>query len=223
MNTLESTEIQIGDKVEIEVRYQNQTFNFPSSVEFIIDNSILITKIVNDEQTIGFTGSIGISFICNHEGKLFLWDNVSVKLVRYDNEIYHKVDLSGPGKSYNRRQAYRVYVGDYMNLMVNTASGATTYEVLVKDISETGIGIVSKEEFDVNRTIRLNLKDGDIAIPLRGVIVRKEFIENLKANVYGCRFTEKTQKLGPYIMKKQSSKQKDVTHPLKNDSKKEKR
>lgn len=203
---MEATQIQKGDKVELEVKYQNQTFQFPSEVEFIIDNSILITKIVKEDQTIGFTGPSVINFISHHENKLYIWENVPVKLVRYDGVIYHKVDLNGPGKGYNRRQSFRVYIGDRMNVMVNTAKGAAAYDVLVKDISETGFGVISNQEFDVNRTIRLNLKDGDNTIPLRGVIVRKEFIEHLNANVYGCRLTQREKRLSSYLMKRQSGK-----------------
>ncbi|HKL79827.1 MAG TPA: PilZ domain-containing protein [Mobilitalea sp.] len=74
---------------------------------------------------------------------------------------------------------------------------------MVKDISETGVGFIAKDEIDIDRTIRLKIKDNTNLINLSGVVVRKEFLENLNSYLYGCRFNEKNDKLGKFIAKKQ--------------------
>ena len=192
-----------GGLMEVEARYNNKTVNFKSEVAHTINNSILITPIKVNEQTIGFSDTCQINFLYIFEGKLFLWENISVKLVRYDGAIYHKIDLYGEGKPFNRRDAYRMYIGEDMPVFVNTASGPSAISVLVKDISETGVGFITKEDIDVERTIRLKLKDHNTIINLSAIIVRKEFLSNLEAFLYGCRFNEKNDKLSKYIAKKQ--------------------
>jgi hypothetical protein len=192
-----------GGLMEVEVRCNGKTVNFKSEVAHIVDTSILIAPIKVNEQTIGFSDSCQINFLYVHEGKLYLWENATVRLVKYDGAIYHKIDIFGDGKPFNRRDSYRMYVGEDMPVYVNTASGPTAISVLVKDISETGVGFITNEDFDIDRTIRLKLKDNNAIINLSGIIVRKEYLSNLGSYLYGCRFNERNDKLSRYIAKRQ--------------------
>lgn len=195
-------DIPIGSGIELDVRYVGRTMSFLSEVVLIINNSILISPIIVNEQTVGFN-DCRVNLIVKIEHKVFLWINASVKLVKYDGIIYHKIDIVGEGKPYNRREAYRMYIGEDMPIYINTASGPLALSVLVKDLSETGVGFISKEDLDVDRTVRLKLKDNNLTISLSGIIVRKDFLPHLDAFLYGCKFNEKNNKLGNYIAKKQ--------------------
>jgi c-di-GMP-binding flagellar brake protein YcgR len=192
-----------GGLIEVEVRCNGKSVNFKSEVAHIINNSILIAPIKVNEQTIGFSDQCQINFLYVYEGKLFIWENITVKLVKYDGAIYHKIDIYGDGKTYNRRDSYRMYIGEDMPVYVNTASGPTALSVLVKDISETGVGFITKDDIDVDRTVRFKLKDNNTILSLSGVIVRKEFLSSIGSFLYGVRFNEKNDKLSRYIAKKQ--------------------
>lgn len=195
--------ISKGGLMEVEVKCNGKTVTFKSEVAHIVNNSILIAPIKVNEQTIGFSDSCQINFLYVSEGKLYLWERAYVKLVKYDGVIYHKIDIFGDGTPFNRRDSYRMYIGEDMPLYVNTASGPTALSVLIKDLSETGVGFIAKEDIDIERTIRLKLKDNNIVLNLSGIIVRKEFLNNLGCYLYGCRFNEKNDKLSKYIAKKQ--------------------
>ncbi len=207
-------QITIGGDMELEVKYSGHSMSFRSEIIGIKGNSILAKTIKVNDQTIGFSDKCRLNFLYKSEGKLFIWENVSVKLVKYDGEICHKIDLFGEGKSYNRRDSYRMYVGEDMPLYVNSASGPTALSVLVKDISETGVAFITKEELDIDRTFRFKLKDNITIISLSGVIVRKEFLPNLSAYLYGCKFNEKNDKLGRYIAKKQGEQLRKKSAPV---------
>jgi c-di-GMP-binding flagellar brake protein YcgR len=197
------SEIPIGSKVELEVRYSGRTLSFDSDVKLIINNTILITPIVFNDQTVGFNDNCRINLIVKVDGKVYLWNNVTVKLVRYDGAIYHKVDAEGKGVPYNRREAYRMYIGEDMPLYVNTANGPLALSVLVKDLSETGVAFITKEELDIDRIVRLKIKDKNLILNMSAVIVRKEFLPHLDSFLYGCKFNERNNKLGNYIARKQ--------------------
>lgn len=196
-------DIPNGASIELDVRYIGRTMSFNSEVILVINNSILISPIIVNEQTIGFNDNCRVNLIVKIEGKVFLWDNVTVKLVKYDGIIYHKIDIFGEGKPYNRREAYRMYIGEDMPIYINTSSGPLSVSVLVKDLSETGVGFISKEDLDLDRTIRLRLKDNHSIISLSGIIVRKEYLPHLDSFLYGCKFNEKNNRLGNYIARKQ--------------------
>lgn len=209
-------EIAKGAAIEIELKYSGKTMNFKSEVTLIKNNSILVTSIMVNEQTIGFSDKYLVNFLYKSDGKLFIWEKVSVKLVKFDGGIYHMIELLGEGKPYNRRECFRLYIGEDMPLYVNTSSGPTALSVLVKDISETGAAIITKEEIDINRTFRLKFNDStnNTIIHLSGVIVRKEFLDNLASYLYGCKFNEKNHKLGKFIIQKQADTLKKKTEPV---------
>lgn len=197
-------EIAVGGAVEIEVILSNKAINFKSQVALIKNNSILISCIKFNDHTIGFPSKYKLNFLYVHNGKLYKWENAIIKLVRYDGTIYHKVDLSGDGKLYNRRDFFRLYIGEKMPIYINTANGATAIQALVKDISESGIGFITREKLDIDRTVRIKLKNNNTVIDLSGIIVRKEYLEHLKSYLYGCKFNEKNNDLGKFIARRQS-------------------
>lgn len=197
-------DISKSGAIEIEVKYDGETVIFKSEVIDIINNSILVTTIKVNDQTIGFTENCQINFLYVFEDKLHIWEHAVIKLVKYNREVYHMIDISGEGIPYNRRNSYRIYIGQDMPLSVNTSNGPVAISVLVKDISETGVGFITKEEFAINQTIRLKLTDDSSVINLSGIIVRKEFLENLGTFLYGCKFSEKNPRLGRYLAKKQN-------------------
>lgn len=196
-------DIAKGGAMEVEVRCNGKMMNFKGDIALINNHSIFISPIKVNDQTIGFSDNCTINFLYKSEGRLFIWERVSVKLIKYDGEVYHKIDLNGDGKAYNRRDSYRLYIGEDMPLYVNTASGPSALSVLVKDLSETGVGFISKDDLDVERTVRLKLKDNNTIISISGVIVRKEYLDRLGSYLYGCKFNEKNAHLGKYIAKKQ--------------------
>lgn len=196
-------EIPVGASIEIEVRFCGRSMSFNSEVQFKRENSIFINPITVNERTVGFNDKCRINLIVKANGKVFLWENVEVRLIRYDGNIYHRITLQGDGKPYNRREAYRMYIGEDMPIYINTPEGPNLINVLVKDISETGVGFITKEELDVERIIRLRLKDFNNVIYITGSIVRKEYLPHLDSYLYGCKFTEKNDHLGKFIARKQ--------------------
>lgn len=197
-------EIVVGGSIELDVRFNGKFMNFRSDVVLIKDNCILINCIKVGDQRVGFNDQCYINFYYKQDGKLWFWENVTVSLVKFNGDAYHKVDMIGEGKQYNRRNAFRLYIGEEMPIYINTSSGLTALTVIIKDISETGLGFISKEELNPDRTFRLKFKDDKKAIDLSGKIIRKESLEHLGSYLYGCKFNEKNNLLANYIMNKQS-------------------
>jgi len=200
-------EIPVGASIEIEVRFNGRSMSFNSEVLFVHKDSVFINPIKVNDRTIGFNDKCRINLVVKIDGKVFLWENVDIKLVKYSNRIYHRIIVQGEGKPYNRREAYRMYIGEDMPIYINTASGPQLINVLVKDISETGVGFITKEDLDVDRMIRLKIKDFNHIMVLSGVIVRKEYLPHLDSFLYGCKFNERNYRLGRFIARKQGEHQ----------------
>ena len=99
-----------------------------------------------------------------------------------------------------------------MTITVFQSSGPQPFSVLVRDISETGFGFVSKEEYEVGRTIRLAISLTDRkTLVLSATIVRRDYNEEKNTYNYGCKFVEPNSYLSSYLMAKQRERQQGKT------------
>lgn len=183
-----------------------------TTVEQVHSDYILLQPIFVDGRTVGFGDSCTIDLLYLQEQVVYAWHSVSLPLVKIKGSTYYKVELEGEAKPYNRRGSFRVYIGETMAITVFQSSGPQAYNVLVRDISESGFGFVSKEEYEVGRTIRLAIPLTDRkTLVLSATIVRREFFEDKGTYSYGCRFVEPNAYLSSYLMAKQRERQQGKT------------
>ena len=203
------TDMELTHSVELEILHDGRKTTLLTSVETIIKNNVLLTPIHIDGKIVGFPAKFTVNLLYPEDGQVFCWSDVTVKAVRHHTHIYHMVELHGHAEVLNRRGAYRVFIGENMNVLKLTASGAQLYEVYVRDISETGTCFMSKAEFTVGRNLRLQIrfKSGQ-ELSLRCQVIWKRENPNRKTTfLYGCRFTEKNKVLNSYLMNVQQAKQ----------------
>ncbi len=78
-----------GGMMELEVKINGKTLNFKREILHIVNDSILIAPIKVNDQTVGFNEACRTNFLYIIDGKLMIWENVAVTLVRYDGGVYH--------------------------------------------------------------------------------------------------------------------------------------
>ena len=201
------SELEKGHDATLFVYLEEKTAYFQTKIVEIAPDFVLIEPILHNGMTVGFKEGCSVDFQYVINPKVYTWKSVNVSLIRWKEQIFHKVDLYGAGQPLNRRQSFRLYLGEEMSLTTFTAEGSQQNRVLVKDISETGIGFFSKENWHRSQLVRLNLPIQGGTLPLAAKIVRKVFDEKYDRYLYGCRLTEPNKYLPHYISKKQQQKQ----------------
>ncbi len=203
------TDFELTHSVELEILHDGKKTTLLTSVEGMINNSVLLTPIHVDGKIVGFPAKFIVNLLYPEDGQVYCWSNVIVKAVRYRGKIYHSVELSGNAFVLNRRGSYRVYIGENRFLYYRINSDTRLYEIFVRDISETGMCYMSKDEFEVGRAVHLQLRlSSGYELTLRAKILWKR--ENPNRNttfLYGCRFTEKNKFLNSYLMNVQQEHQ----------------
>lgn len=205
-----AAELQLEHSVELEIMMNGKKTTLLSAVEQIVGTTVLLTPIQLGGKVVGFPPSCVVNLLYIGENQVFCWKNVKLKAVRYDKKIYHSAELAGDAEVLNRRGSYRVYIGQQMTLTAFSAQGPKNYPVHLKDISESGMAYLSKEEFDVGRTVRLHLsvKQG-MELQLSAQIIRVQEFENRPDRLYGCKFIEKNNRLVGFLMHLQQEKQRE--------------
>ena len=204
-----AAELQLSHQVELEVSMNGKKTTLLSSIEKVLDNTILLSPIMMNGKLVGFPTECQVSLLYLEDPLVYCWSKLTVKAVRFDNKVYHSVVLTGDAETLNRRGAYRVYIGEDMMLSAATAAGPKLHRVHVKDISETGMAFLSTESFDVGRNVCLQLKlnSGDILQLAYQIIRTQEPAEGRSDTLYGCKLIERNKLLTAYLMRVQQDRQ----------------
>lgn len=203
------SEMELNHSIELEISIGDNKATMLTTLEQTVAHSALLTPILLNSRIVGFPPNCRVNLIYAENDKVFVWYNVTVKAVRYENKVYHSVELIGDAETMNRRGAYRVFIGEEMEISLFTSEGPKAVRVLVKDLSESGFAFMTSEDIDSGRALRLNLKVGGGLLKLSGHIVRKQPFEERMEFLYGCKFSEHNNLLASYLMKLQQQRQKE--------------
>lgn len=202
--------MELHHSIELEISIGDNKTAILTTLEQVVASSALLAPLLLNNKLIGFPPNCIVNLIYTADDKVYIWRNVTVKAVKYTNKIYHSAELVGDAETLNRRGAYRVFIGEEMDISIFTNSGPAPMNVFVKDISETGFAFLTPEELDTGRALRLNLKlqNGSI-LKLSAKTVRKQSLEDRAEFLYGCKFSERNSLLASYLMKLQQQRQKE--------------
>ena len=123
-----------------------------------------------------------LSLIAFHENELYKWDNVVVDRVQLQSgKSIHLVKVPNPnGSKFNRRRGVRIDIGRYMEIEQKNKN----FNVLIKDLSYCGLGIMEKGEskIDVNEPFTLHLtesrgSENRLVAKIVAKVIRQEEIE----------------------------------------------
>lgn len=206
------TDLEEQRSVTLVVTVGLKSKDISTTIAEVHSDYVLLQPILVDGRTVGFGDSCTIDFLYLQEQTVYAWHSVSLPLVKIKGVTYYRLVLEGEAKPYNRRGSFRVYVGETMAITVFQSSGPQSYNVLVRDISESGFGFVSKDEYDVSRTIRLAIPLTERkTLMLSATIVRRDHNEEKGTYNYGCKFVEPNSYLSSYLMAKQRERQQGKT------------
>ena len=104
----------------------------------------------------------------------------------------------------NRREAYRVFIGEIVTVSITNQNGKKkNVEGILKDLSLTGMGVISKLEFEKGTMMQIIFNFEGVNFLLAGEIIRKEKIQRFRAFNYGVKFTSPNYGINRILMIKQ--------------------
>ena len=198
------TNITEGTELTIKAYTEFDSIEFNTTCIQILDDSILVKPIKKENEPINFKSDIvklDVSVIREDQSPM-IWKNVSIAYIAYMNQEFHYITAFSVGFPFNRRNAYREYIGMFGSVQIGINNMA--YDIVVKDISSMGFAFVTSEDLDIiGQLAHLVFQDKDqVPFNIYGQVVRKQMIHD-KKNVYGCTTTSHYSSIENYIIKKQ--------------------
>ena len=206
---MNAAELEISHSIELEIWINGKKTTLLTTVEKVVGQTVLMTPIRINGKLLGFPPTCTVNLLYPTAEHVYAWQNLSVKAVKFERAVYHCATLNGDATTVNRRGSYRVFFGEEMNITTFPNEGPKAIRALIQDVSESGFAFYSKEEFDIGRTIRFNLRLKDMPeLHLTAQIVRAQPDKGRAEVLYGCKFREKNPLLSRVLMHLQQERQK---------------
>ena len=192
-------EVEIGKPIQIILILDDRRLEFDTVIQEIVGESVLVEPITDGDKTVGFKNHDALAVYVGPDKKPYGWSNVQVKLVKYQDKVFHQLVTNVEGSSLNRRGAYRQYVGHGGVVMCL----GKKYRAIIKDVSTNGCGFVCDEEFTIGDNVVVAFTDEEQDFTIHCTIVRKYTIPENGKTVYGCKTHTVNRKIEKYIMERQ--------------------
>lgn len=202
-----------GLSISFIIHLNNEELQFESQILEVYSHrhTLLAEGVFADNKIIAFRGKgLVVDLIVTFpDDKPKLFKNVTTTVVkRSDGTLCYTIYSIAGGKTYNRRQSYRCYVG--IETAIQCGLNRAAHDAIIKDISYSGFSVVIKEDLQLenNQTIHAVLNDymEDTAetfnFHLYGLVARVQELEN-GLFLYGCRLNNPVPGLEQYIIKKE--------------------
>ncbi len=177
------------------------------------DKYILMEAIRINDKVVGFNAPNIINVVTvvdPTDKKVYVYRETTIDVVRdvVDRDVlYHRISTEESVDATNRRNNFRVFLG--LDGVVQVGTNKKAHDVIVKDISANGFGILASMEskFREGQGIHLVFTDpeDDTKFSLRGTIVHAIAVD---ANTmhYGCVLPREYDSIRRYAAEKQRKK-----------------
>ena len=199
-------ELTAGTEIDIEVRIRQNDWVFHSVVEQMVKGIALMEPLSHEGKVLDLSGEgISISVIVKDEGDdiPMQFRGCAAKNLRMKDKAYLAIACSQEGKRINRRDAFRIFVGEQG--IAEMAGTSQRLNVTVRDLSLTGFSFVTdiNEWNDETSVVWLNFpgRYGE-KMRMQGSVVRKKEGEQGRL-IIGCRILKCANDLETYVSFKQ--------------------
>lgn len=202
-------EVQPKSIINVTVSKENSSINLTTTVIGYDweKEALIVEPFMYEENMVSFAvPDISVEMMVVIEGEApFYWKAVSVATFKADGKYYHAILSDLVGVRLNRRNSFRVFVGEEGTVIQTT--GSTKHPALIKDISATGIGIILQGDtepiYSPGAQVHINYMDNEarFGIDVIGRVVRAKVME--KGVLYGCSFSKVYPQINKYVTQKQ--------------------
>lgn len=214
-------EIQPDSRISVTVTRGDASVSFASDIVAVMPDCVYVVPFKHNETIVNFNiPDVLIEMVVTRENEVpFSWKIVHISKEIYENNVVHCIKSTVVGVKLNRRNAFRVFVGE--NGYAASALATGKQDVLIKDLSSTGVGFLvdSSSRFnpEVGKDIFVVFTDDVLktTFNVAARIVRTVDIPEKNQQLFGCKFLQRYPMVDRYCATKQlKSRQLNARQPL---------
>lgn len=196
-------DMQIGKTLEILLIRDGYRYHFVSKIEGVAGSSVAVSLIATANRVFRFEEQDEITIVYRGVDRMWKWENAKGGVAKLDGYPVHTFTSRTEGKSYNRRESFRVPIGEQQLMKkIRKFSEQEQQEAVLKaqeteaknnedkkeevpfeemipfdaylsDLSCTGAGLYTNEKLEIGSEICFELITNMGLISCRGTIIRE--------------------------------------------------
>lgn len=206
-------EMVLGRKLEVLVDREGYNYRLVSKIEGTTEVTVAVSAIVAKGRMFHFEEGDDVTIVYRGEERMWKWEHVKPGLARLDGETVHTFSSKEKGQVYNRRDSFRVPIGEnllmYRVFTKKNEEGETEemlkpFEGLLVDLSVSGAGFYTDQDLDIDAVMGFDMPTHMGIMTCRGKIVRRaDVYDKPFRNFYGCEFIKTRKELERYLFERQ--------------------
>lgn len=204
------TEIPIGDPILLDIEnVENFMTVSAKAIEWTEKGLIVATR--SKIRALSDDDIVSMRYI-TQKGQLFRWIIEKREVLLKNRQNCFLVYSNEDAVNANQRGAFRMYVGKYGKLKIR--SQKELLNVILKDVSLTGVGFLSTVELNENERPTLTFEDAGLTIEVQIAFIRSADEPRINGYFYGTVITDTDESLQKYITAKQLEEVKKIRKVL---------
>lgn len=110
------SEMKIGKPLEIYINREGYNYRVVSKIEDAAQGRVCVTLIASKKRVFEFLETDAVDIVYRDEDRMWKWKSVVGGVTELDGEKFHCFYSDAEGESFNRRNAYRVFVGEKLTV-----------------------------------------------------------------------------------------------------------
>lgn len=196
-------EIPVNTVVELKFYYMGTRYNVSVGLLYQYGSTVYISALKSAGKTVPASKLRGVNLIYRTNTGVYTFHNVNLRSLSLNGQKLYAVQSDKDAQIVNHRKSYRLYVGANVVARIINADGTEEeLHCILKDISATGMGILSHRKVEESAKIEISFKLSNKIEKLVGYIARADEFKNGTGYLYGCEFDEPNEIIGKYVAQK---------------------
>lgn len=195
-------ELPVNTMIELQFDYLGGKHRLGLGLLYKMRNAIYISAIKNLGKTIPAVKLKNVNLIYKTDAGFYTFHNVMLRSISYNGQSLYAVHSDQDVQRVYQKNTNRLFIGTSIAAKVTTDQGSNNMHCILKDISSTGMGILSNKKIDKTAKIEISFRMNDNIIEkLSSNIMNTYEFKNGKGYYFECEFDEPNEIIGKYVAK----------------------
>lgn len=195
-------EIPENTVVELKFYYMGNRYKVGVGLLYKYGNTVYVSALKSAGKTVPASKLKSANLVYRTEVGAYTFHNIGLRSLSLNGQKLYAVQTEHEAQIVNYRKAYRLYLGaNIFAKVIKENENEESLCCILKDISSTGMGILSRQRVDETAKIEVSFKLNNNKETLVGRIARVDEFKNGTGYLYGCEFEEPNETIGKYVAK----------------------
>jgi len=126
-------ELRLGRPLEIYINRDGYNYRILSKIEYVETGCVCVSLIASGKRVFQFLDTDVIDIIYQEQDRMWKWSNVKGAVVTVEEDKLHGFFSDEPGANYNRRNAFRMYLGKELTIRYKVRDQKKLTEIISDD------------------------------------------------------------------------------------------